>query len=198
MREIIRNERLIRLERFIKKIESVDVPPHLVGRWAKTLVELYLGRIRAEHLDWPNTRIGFEDVYDRSGETFLHMYVHDPVRKMANAALQKLKEKNYKSVKEILEKLASEQGGKEIASEIQAHNRSNRNKPKDYEKLLDAIYKDNPKIGHKELDKTLHKYVGDGVIQRIDNSLGEIVLTDGRTFKLSGLKDQINRRRNLL
>jgi hypothetical protein len=100
--------------------------------------------------------------------------------------------------KEILEKLASEQGGKKIASEIQAHNRSNRNKPKDYEKLLDAIYKDNPKIGHKELDKALHKYVGDGVIQRIDNSLGEIVLTDGRTFKLSGLKDQINRRRNLL
>lgn len=198
MREIIRNERLIRLERFIKKIESVDVPTHLVGRWARTLVELYLGRIRAEHLDWPNTRISFEDVYDQSGDTFLHMYVHDPVRKMANAALQKLKEKNYKSVKEILEKLASEQGGKEIASEIQANNRSNRNKPKDYEKLLDKIYKENPKIGHKELGKELHKYVGDGVIQRIDNSLGEIVLADGRTFKLSGLKDQINRRRNLL
>ena len=198
MREIIRNERLIRLERFIKKIESVDVPTHLVGRWARTLVELYLGRIRAEHLDWPNTRISFEDVYDRSGDTFLHMYVHDPVRKMANAALQKLKEKNHKSVKEILEKLASEQGGKEIASEIQAHNRSNRNKPKDYEKLLDKIYKENPKIGHKELGKELLKYVGDGVIQRIDNSLGEIVLADGRTFKLSGLKDQINRRRNLL
>ena len=198
MREIILVERQARLEKFLNKIEVNNPAPHLASRWTKTLIELCLGQFKAKDLDWPNSRITFRDVFEQSGEPCLQMYVHTPVQTRVNAALKKLYEGYPQIAKKMLEALASEQGGMAIASEIQTHNRSNRNKPKDYEKLLDKIYKKNPKIGHKQLEKELHKHVGDGVIQRIDTSLGEIVLTDGRIFKLSGLKDQIYRRRKLL
>jgi hypothetical protein len=94
--------------------------------------------------------------------------------------------------------MASEQGGKAIASEIQSHNSSHKHKKRSYEKLLDELFKDNPDIGHRELEKELHKRAGAGTIHHIDKSSGEIVLNDGRTFQLSGLKDQIYKRRKSL
>ena len=57
MREEVRIERLDRLERFLAKVASTSSPPHLVDRWMQTLVELYLGYLRAENSDWPNSKI---------------------------------------------------------------------------------------------------------------------------------------------
>jgi hypothetical protein len=64
-----------------------------------------------------------------------------------------------------------------------------------YEELLDQIYKSNPFIGHKELYQILLGQVGKGVIKYIDSQHGLIVLEDGREFAVSGLKDQIYKRR---
>ena len=198
MREEVRIERLSRLERFLAKVESTRPPRHLVGRWAKTLTALYLGHLRAESLDWPRTAIKSGDVFAGSGDLRLHMYVHGPVLDRVNAILEKLSECDHFAVENMLKKLASKAEGRAIGSEIQVHNRSHGNKRGPYEDLLDDLYRADPGIGHKQLDRKLRNLVGKGVIDYINDSTGEIILTDGRTFKTSGLKDQIYRRRKLL
>jgi hypothetical protein len=198
MREEVRIERLSRLERFLAKVESTRPPRHLVGRWAKTLTALYLGHLRAESLDWPRTEIKYGDVFAGSGDLRLHMYVHGPVLDRVNAILEKLSECDHFAVENMLKKLASKAEGRAIGSEIQVHNRSHGNKRGPYEDLLDDLYRADPGIGHKQLARKLRDLVGKGVIDHINDSTGEIILMDGREFKLSGLKDQIYKRRKFL
>ena len=86
MREEVRIERLDRLERFLAKVASTSSPPHLVDRWMQTLVELYLGYLRAENSDWPNSTISIRDALeDLRSEPTLD-YIHDPVQQRANAS----------------------------------------------------------------------------------------------------------------
>ena len=196
MREEVRIERLDRLERFLAKVASTSYPPHLVDRWMQTLVELYLGYLRAENSDWPNSKISYRDALESlRGEPTIE-YIHDPVQKRANAIRKVLATGDKGAVDQMLKKLASKAEGRAIGSEIQVHNRSHGNKRGPYEDLLDDLYRTDPSIGHKQLERELHKHVGDeDVIHHIDDSSGEIVLNDGRTFKTSGLKDQIYKRR---
>lgn len=198
MRDGIRHERLLRLQRFLGKMESTHPPPHLVERWTQTLVDLYLGYLRAENPDWPNSKISYRDALESlRGEPTIE-YIHDPVQKRANAIRKVLATGDKGAVDQMLKKLASKAEGRAIGSEIQAHNRSHGNKSGPYEDLLDDLYRADPGIGHKQLDRKLRNLVGKGVIDYINDSTGEIILTDGRTFKTSGLKDQIYRRRKLL
>jgi hypothetical protein len=198
MRDGIRHERLLRLQRFLAKMESTHPPPHLVERWTQTLVDLYLGYLRAENPDWPNSKISYRDALESlRGEPTIE-YIHDPVQKRANAIRKVLATGDQGAVDQMLKKLASKAEGRAIGSEIQAHNRSHGNKSGPYEDLLDDLYRADPGIGHKQLDRKLRNLVGKGVIDYINDSTGEIILTDGRTFKTSGLKDQIYRRRKLL
>jgi hypothetical protein len=198
MREQVQIERQIRLENFLRKIEKKSIPPHLVGRWTEVLINLYLGLIRSEAPDWPNSNKCFRDVFKRSGSVWVQIYVHTAVQHQAREALKKLQNQDYKAVRKILEKIASDEFGKEVRSKVQSHNASHKHKKRSYEKLLDSIFRANPAIGHKELYRELLKQVGHGVIQRIDDSLGEIVLEDERIFQVSGLKDQIYKRRSIL
>ena len=198
MRDGIRHERLLRLQRFLAKMESTHPPPHLVERWTQTLVDLYLGYLRAENPDWPNSKISYRDALESlRGEPTIE-YIHDPVQKRANAIRKVLATGDKGAVDQMLKKLASKAEGRAIGSEIQVHNRSHGNKSGPYEDLLDDLYRADPGIGHKQLDRKLRNLVGKGVIDYINDSTGEIILTDGRTFKTSGLKDQIYRRRKLL
>lgn len=198
MRESIRLERQVRLENFLDKIEATTPPPHLIRRWTKTLIELYLGHLRVEDPEWPNSKISVSDVINRSQGVWLHMYVHTPVINRADNIIKKLLAGDNQGALEEAEKLKSIEEGKKIASEIQSHNASHKHKKLEFEKLLDKLFKNDPTIGHKEFERELKKHVGQGVIQRIDDSLGEIVLEDGRIFKLSGLKDQLYKRRRSL
>jgi hypothetical protein len=195
MREEVRIERLDRLERFLAKVASTSSPPHLVDRWMQTLVELTLGYLRAENSDWPNSKISYRDALESlRGEPMIE-YIHDPVQKRANAIRKVLATGDKGAVDHMLKKLASEAEGKAIGSEIQAHNRARGNKRGPYEDLLDDLYRADPGIGHKQLERELRKQVGKGVIHHINDSTDEIILADKRVFKLSGLKDQIYKRR---
>jgi hypothetical protein len=198
MREEVRIERLDRLERFLAKVASTSSPPHLVDRWMQTLVELYLGYLRAENSDWPNSKISYRDALESlRGEPTIE-YIHDPVQKRANAIRKVLATGDKGAVDQMLKKLASKAEGRAIGSEIQVHNRSHGNKRGPYENLLDDLYRADPGIGHKKLARKLRNLVGKGVIDHINDSTGEIILMDGREFKLSGLKDQIYKRRKFL
>ena len=198
MREEVRIERLDRLERFLAKVASTSSPPHLVDRWMQTLIELYLGYLRAENSDWPNSKISYRNALESlRGEPTIE-YIHDPVRKRANAIRKVLATGDKGAVDQMLKKLASKAEGRAIGSEIQVHNRSHGNKRGPYEDLLDDLYRADPGIGHKQLARKLRDLVGKGVIDHINDSTGEIILMDGREFKLSGLKDQIYKRRKFL
>ena len=198
MRNEIRRERVERLARFLAKIEVTSPPPHLVARWMQTLVELYLGCLRAESPDWPNSTTSTRNALESlRGEPVLE-YIHDPVKRRANAIRKVLATGDRAAVDRMLEKLASDDEGRAIGSEIQSHNRSRGNKRGRYEDLLDDLYRADPGIGHKQLERELREHVGKGVISHINDSLNEIVLTDGRVFMLTGLKDQICRRRKFL
>lgn len=198
LRESIRIERQNRLENFLDKIEASTPPPHLTRRWTKTLIELYVGHLRAEDPEWPHSKISIGDVLQRAQGIWLHMYVHTPLINRADNIIKKLLAGDNQGALEAAERLKSVEEGKKIASEIQSHNASHKHKKHEFEKLLDKLFKNNPAIGHKEFERELKKHVGQGVIQRIDDSLGEIVLEDRRIFKLSGLKDQIYKRRRFL
>jgi hypothetical protein len=191
MREAILLERLLRLEKFLTKLEHKNPPPHLAKRWAKTLLDLYLGLLRAEDANWPNSQISLGDAFKQSSGSWLQMYVHTPVQKRVNAALKKWEEGYPEIARKMFEELASDQCGQKIGSEIQSGNASHKHKKGAYEKLLEDLVKEKPDIGHKEMERELRRQVGKGVIKHIDDSLGEIILEDGRDFKLSGLKDKI-------
>jgi len=198
MRDEIRRERVVRLQQFLAKIESTDPQPHLVERWIKTLVDLYLGHRRVESSDWPNSTISMRDAVKNRRGVPTFEYIHDPVKKRANAIRKVLATGDHAEAERMLKKLASDSEGRAISSEIQSHNRSRRNKRGAYEDLLDDLYRADPRIGNKQFARQLQKHVGKGVIDHINDSTGEIILADGRVFKLSGLKDQIYKRRKLL
>lgn len=198
MRDVIRCERFERLDRLLEKMEVTSPPPHLVERWMQTLVELYLGYLRAESPDWPNSTTSTRDAVESLRSEPVLEYIHDPVKRRANAIRKVLATGDRAAVDRMLEKLASDDEGRAIGSEIQSHNRSRGNKRGLYEDLLDDLYRADPGIGHKQLERELREHVGKGVISHINDSLNEIVLTDGRVFKLTGLKDQIYKRRKFL
>ncbi len=198
MREFIRIDRRRRLENFLSKVETTSPPPHLVGRWTKNLIELYLGHLRVEDREWPHSKLIFKEIIEKKPDIWLHMYVHKPVQIRANAALKKLKEGNFGAAEKILKQFASEDEGKKISSEIQKIHRSKRTRNKPYNDLLDQIYKDDPKINSHELLQKLKKEVGKGVILRIEERNNLIVLEDGGEFSISGLKDQLSKRRHRL
>jgi len=198
MREIIFIERKRRLENFLYKVETTSPPPHLVGRWTKNLIELYVGYLRAEDPEWPNSKIRYGDALQPFNDLNVRMYVHDPVQKRMNEALKKLNEGDIKAVAKILIKLASEEEGKKIGSEIQKIHRSKRTRNKPFNDLLDQIYKDDPNINTHELLRKLKKEVGKGIILRIEERNNLIVLEDGGEFSISGLKDHLSKRRNQL
>lgn len=196
MREVVCRERLARLERFLAKVEATRPPPHLADRWAQTLVELYLGHLRAENSEWPNSTISIRDALEDIRSEPLFCYIHDPVKRRANEIRKVLATGDLVAADQMLKRLASSAEGRAIGSEIQVHNRSHGNKRGAYEDLLDNLFRTDPSIGHKQLAIELQKHVGKkSVIHHIDDSSGEIVLNDGRTFKTSGLKDQIYKRR---
>lgn len=198
MREFIRIERKRRLENFLYKVETTSPPPHLVGRWTKNLIELYVGYLRAEDAAWPKSKITNVDALQPFNDLNVHMYVHDPVQKRMYEALKKLNEGDIKAVAKILMKLTSEEEGKKISSEIQKIHRSKRTRNKPFNDLLDQIYKNDLNINTHELLRKLKKEVGKGVILRIEERNNLIVLEDRGEFSISGLKDQLSKRRNQL
>ena len=103
MREQVRIERQTRLENFLQKIETAPPPPHLVGRRTKTLLDLSLGHARAKDPAWPHSKITHKNLFSRSSDGFLHMYVHTPVQQRAADALAALKNGNKKEAIKIYE-----------------------------------------------------------------------------------------------
>ena len=199
MNDDIELEREIRLENFLKKVETAAPKPHLVTRWTKTLLELYVAYLKARDPEWPNSTVTFNHVFRRQQDLWVHMYVHGPVQRRIDEVLKSLREKDYAAVERALVALASEHGGKEISSEIQSHNSSHKHRKRAYEKLQEDIVRANPRIGHKEFEKELKKHVGKGVIVSMDDSLNEIRLNnDDRIFKISGLKDRLTKLRNTI
>jgi hypothetical protein len=198
MSEFIRIERQRRLENFLHKIETTSPPPHHFRRLTKSLIGLYLGHLRAEDPEWPNSKITYTEVFQSFEDLYLHMYVHIPVQQRANAALKKLKEGNITEAEKMLKELASEAECKNISSEIQTIHRSKRGRNKKFNDLLDEIYKNNPSINTHELLKRVKKEIGKGVILRIDEQNNEIIIAGGGEFKITGLKDHLfNRRKKL-
>ena len=196
MREKVRIERQVRLEKFLYKIETSPPPPHLVGRKTKTLIDLSLGHARAEDPDWPHSRITYKNLFSRSSDGFLHMYVHTPVQQRAADALAALKNGNKEEAIKKLERLISDEEGKEIGSEIQTIHRSKRTKNKPHHDLLDKAYKEDPSINDHRLLQRLKKEVGNGVIRSVDERNNKIYITGGGEFNITGLKDQLSDRRN--
>jgi hypothetical protein len=198
MREQVRIERQVRLENFLHKIETTPPPSHLVGRRTKTLIDLSLGYARAKDPDWPYSKITHKNLFSRSKDGFVHMYVHTPVQQRVAEALEALKNGNKKEAIKKLERLISDEGGKEIGSEIQATHRSKRTKNKPYHDLLDQAYKDDPSINDHRLLQKLKKEVGKGVIRSVDERNNKIYISGGGEFTITGLKDQLSDRRRII
>ena len=198
MRDTVRIERQIRLEKILFKIEAQLQPPHLVGRRTETLIDLYLGHVRAEDPDWPNSKITYKDLFARSFDGFVRMYVHTPVQQRVSDALETLKNGNKKEAIAKLERLISDEGGKEIGSAIQAIHRSKRTKNKPYHDLLDQAYKDDPSINDHRLLQRIKKEVGKGVIRSVDERNNKIYIAGGGEFTITGLKDQLSDRRKII
>jgi hypothetical protein len=194
VREEIRIERQIRLEKFLDKFEASTPPPHLAMRWSKSLIELYLGYLRAEDPEWPNSKITLDDVLLRSQGVWLHMYVHTPVSNRADSIIEKLLTKDWEGAIAEAKRLRSAEEGQKIASEIQSHNASHRHKKRGFEKLQEDIAKANPHIGHKDFERELRKHIGKGVIHSMDDALNEIrLINDERIFTISGLKHRLTK-----
>lgn len=199
MREEVCLERQVRLENFINKYEASPPPPHLAKRWSKSLIELYLGYLRAEDPEWPNSKITLDDVLLRSQGVWLHMYVHTPVSNRADSILKKIHAGDVKGAIAELEQLRSSEEGKKIGSEIQSQNSSHKHKKRAFEKLQEDIVRANPRIGHKEFERELRKHIGKGVIKSMNDSLNEIWLeNDERRFKISGLKHRLSKLRKII
>ena len=117
---------------------------------------------------------------------------------LSHKIIKKIIAGDHKGALKDAKRLKSEEEGKIIGSEVQSHHASRKHKNRPYEKLLEEIYKARPSIGHKEMERVLRTHVGKGVIKRIDDSLGEIILEDGRDFRISGLKDKIYKLRSTI
>lgn len=195
MREIILEERRQRLERFITKVKTKEPPPHLRRRWADELIDLYVGYLRTKNEAWPLSAAN--EKYQRKGsaDQAVLLYQHEPVSRRATEMKELLDRGDLVELANSLDRLASSEEGQQIESEIQSIIAKRKHKHGPYEELLDQIYGSNPLIGHKELYRILLGQVGKGVIKYIDEQYGLIVLEDGREFAVSGLKDQIYKRR---
>jgi len=198
MRKQIASERKARLERLLTKIETSRIPSNLKKRWLSNLLELYLGYCRVRDENWPNSNLNISKVFADNENLVLRMYVHEPVSLRVQKILDIYDGGDHKTVRAALEKLRSQEEGVKIKSEIQTIHRSNAYKPKEYEQLLDDIFKKNPAIREKEILKELRKQVGKGIINHIEDDNNLIKLKDGREFAISGLKDQIYKRRKNL
>lgn len=198
MREEIRIERQVRLEKFLHKFGASTPPQPSAVRWTKTLINLYLGYLRTEDPEWPSSKISLEDIYQRSTNGYLHMYVHAPVARRAAEALKAADDGNNDLVKELLKKMMSSQEGQVIHSEIQTIHRSKRQKNKKFHDLLDQIYRNDTSINDHRLLQLLKKEVGKGVIRSIDERNNKIYIEGGGEFAVSGLKDHLSDRRKHL
>jgi len=199
LREEIRIERQIRLMNFLDKIEASPPPPHLFKREAKTLIELYLGHLRAEDPEWPNSKITLDDVLGRAQGVWMHMYVHTPVSVRADNIVKKMQAGDHQGALEDAKRLSSIEEGQKIGSEIQSHNSSHRHKKRAFEKLQESIVSTNPRIGHKDFERELRKHIGKGVVRSMDDSLNEIRLNnDDRIFTITGLKHKLSKLRKVV
>jgi hypothetical protein len=198
MRKQIEIERKARLERLLTKIESSRTPSNLKNKWLSNLLELYLGYCRARDESWPNSNLNISKVFADNKNLVLHMYVHEPVSVRVQKILDIYDSGDHMTARAALEKLRSKEEGVKIKSEIQTIHRSNAYKPKEFEQLLDDIFKKNPAIREKEMLNELSKQVGKGIINHFEDDNNLIKLKDGREFAISGLKDQIYKRRKNL
>ncbi len=198
MRELILIDRRRRLEKLLDKIETTYTPPHLVGSRTKSLIKMYVDYLRAEDPEWPNSKITSADAIQSLNDLVLHMYVHTPVQERVNEARKKIREGDIKGADKILKKLASEEEGEIIHSEIQVIHRSKRGRHKGFNDLIDQIFRENPSIKSPQLLQRLRKEVGKGLIISIKDDHNEINLSDDTTFSISGLDDHLSKRRKKL
>jgi hypothetical protein len=198
MRELILIDRRRRLEKLLDKIETTYTPPHLVGSRTKSLIKMYVDYLRAEDPEWPNSKITYADVIQSLNDHKLLTYIHAPVQKRVHEAREALRKGNIKAVDKLLKKLESVEEGEIIKSEIQTIYRSKRGRHEGFNQLIDQIYRENSSIKTPQLLQRLRKEVGKGLIVSIKDDHNEINLSDGTTFSISGLKDQLSKRRKKL
>jgi hypothetical protein len=192
MSEIIRRERLERLEQCLSGIESGCPFNRSIEDQIYTLVDLYIAHLRVEEASWPYfNEDGAEQFNLKVAQNLISFIKLDPFISRVKAAITALLGNDIQKALAILQSIVDEKD--QIVSEIQRENRTGSKKPSDYRELLKTIYKKNPEITAKEMHKELKKEVGNGVIHRIDPNLDEIVTKDGSTYSITGLKDQIYR-----
>jgi hypothetical protein len=192
MTELIRQERLERLERCLIHIESgLPFNGPTKDRIYK-LVDLYIAHLRAEEPSWPYFDEGGAEQFNLKAAQNLICFIRlDPFIGRVKAAITALLNNDVQKALEILQSIVDEKD--EIVSDIQRENRTGANKPSNYNDLLKTIYKKNPEITAKDMLKELKKEIGKGVIQRIDLNLDEIITKNGSSYSINGLKDYIYR-----
>jgi len=193
MREIVLEERRQRLERFLRKIETVRPRQHLARRWAIELLDLYYGYLRTMDKAWPETSSSSPEQYGAAADPVLSLYIHDPVANRIKQALSLLEAGDPVAAKKFLREMASEDEGDRIRSEIQTIYAKRKHKGGPFEDLLISIYKKDPRISGKQFEREVLKHVGGPVIRSMNERLNEIVLVDGRVFSISGLEDRLSK-----
>ena len=195
MREIILEERLQRLERFITKVKTKEPPAHLRRRWADELIDLLFGYLRTKNEAWPSSSMIVPERIGGTAGPFMQMYVHDPVISRTKDAIRILDKGDLKDLRAFLERLASEEEGKLIGSEIQTIYARRKHKDGPFEDLLIEIFQKNTTISGKDFEREVRKHVGGPIIRSMNDQLNEIILRDGRDFKISGLQHRLTKLR---
>jgi hypothetical protein len=195
MREIILEERRQRLERFITKVNTKEPLPHLRLRWVGELLDLLFGYLRTKNEAWPRSSTTMPERIEGTAGPFLQMYVHDPVISRTKDAIRILDKGDLKGLRAFLERLASAEEGELIGSEIQTIYARRKHKGGPFEDLLIEIFKQNPAISGKDFEREVRKHVGGPIIRSMNDQLNEIILKDGRDFKISGLEDRLSKLR---
>ena len=193
MREIVLEERRQRLERFLRKIETVRPRQHLARRWAMELLDLYYGYLRTMDKAWPETSSSSPEQYGAAADPVLSLYIHDPVANRIKQALSLLEAGDPVAAKKFLREMASEDEGDRIRSEIQTIYAKRKHKGGPFEDLLISIYKKDPRISGKQFEREVRSHAGGPVIRSFDDRSNEIVLVDGRTYSISGLEDRLSK-----
>ena len=192
MSQIIRRERLERLEQCLAGIESGHPFNRSIEDQIRTLVDLYIAHLRVEEASWPYFNEDSTEQFNlKAAQNLISFIKLDPFMGRVKAAIAALLGNDIPKALAILQSIVDEKD--KIVSDIQRENRTGSDKPSDYRELLKKIYKKNPEITAKDMLKELKKEVGKGVIQRIDLNLDEIITTDGSSYSVTGLKDQIYR-----
>lgn len=192
MSAIIRQERLVRLQRYLIDIESGQPFNRSIEDQIYKLVDLYIAHLRVEEPTWPYFKEGGAEQFNlRAAQNLLSFITLDPFINRVRAAIAALLKNDIQKALEILQSIVNDKD--EIVSDIQRENRTRANKPSNYIDLLKTIYKKNPEITAKDMLKELKKEIGKGVIQRIDLKLDEIITNNGSSYSINGLKDYIYR-----